>query len=323
MRQLLNFVFVSCFMPAIAMANTDVPIDLQNHLNQALSTDNALIIQATKEKLGGIFPQYRQQIREYQLTTAMPVADSLSIDKNSNDNITPNTVQTTEPLNIIAPPAAGDEYKKLWSGSAEGGLSIASGNTEEQDINAKLSFVYDPEHWRNTLDLSLRNEKDDGNRTAEEYRAENQLDYKLNDHSYLFGEAAYVDDRFSGFDYRISEGLGYGYYFIKNDTLKLNGELSGGARHTRLTTGDRENELTTKASEELEWIINDRLSFDQSASAEFGEKLTVLKGYAGLKADIYQSLFLKFGFEVENLSDVPAGVDKTDTLTTLNFGYDF
>ncbi len=310
MNSLSKFIFMICFMPMMAMAENNLPTELQNILDQALHTQNTLIIQATKEKLTGIFPQYRAMIKAYSLSSNAPSAIVKKMQ---------TTPQTTSKKNI----STSQDNEKLWSGSAEGGVSVATGNTEEQDLNARLSIVYEPENWKNKLDLSFRNEKDDGNRTAEEYRAENQLDYKLNERSYLFGELAYVDDRFSGFDYRISEGLGYGYYFIKNDRLKLNGEWSGGARHTRLTNGDRTDELTTKLAEELEWDINDRLGFDQSASAEFGEELIVLKGYAGLKADIYQSLFLKFGFEVENLSDVPAGVESTDTLTTLNFGYEF
>lgn len=50
----------------------------------------------------------------------------------------------------------------------------------------------------------------------------------------MFGLVSYENDRFAGFNYRMSETLGYGYRVISQDTLTLDLEAGPGARQTQL-----------------------------------------------------------------------------------------
>lgn len=326
----MKYLFLSTSLSFLALtiapsfANTALPKDISDALSSAYQTQNTFVIQATKEKLSGLFPTYRSDIASFDGSTA-PVAQALTTIADESQTQGQIIAEGQTPAQAVASiaPAAGEEETSPWSGTVEGGLSIATGNTEEETLNTEGELNYEVEHWKNTLKASARNEKSNDTRTAEDYRVDNQLNYKINERHYIFGEAGYVDDRFSGYDYRINEGLGYGYYFIKDEGLSLLGEIGGGGRHSKLINGDKTDELVGKISEEFDWDINDRLTFEQDASAEYGEDLTILNVSAGLKADIYKTLYLKLGFEVENLSDVPAGTKKTDTLTKVNLGYDF
>ncbi len=229
-----------------------------------------------------------------------------------------------EKLSNLAPAAgstAGDESP--WSGNVEGGLDFATGNTDREDgsISARLEYEY--EKWQNILKGSARGSKENDTRTEEEYRVNDQLRYNFTDYDYGFGELDYVNDRFSGYQYRISELIGYGHHFIKEDHLKVTGEVAVGSRQSKLTDGSDEETLLGKVGADVEWDINDRLTFTEEASSEFGGDAVITRSITALKADMTDTLYLKLSFEFEHIDDAPPGRKHTDTLTSIRLGYEF
>jgi putative salt-induced outer membrane protein len=139
----------------------------------------------------------------------------------------------------------------------------------------------------------------------------------------MFAELDYVNDRFDGFDSRISELLGYGHRFYDNKAFKLIGEGSIGARQTELTNGENENEIIGKLAAKSEWALTDNISWNNSASSALGSDLVTTDADSNLRIQLQHSLYLKAGVNVEHVSETDAGKEKVDTTTRLNIGYEF
>jgi putative salt-induced outer membrane protein len=123
-----------------------------------------------------------------------------------------------------------------WSGSGEAGLSIASGNTKSQNLNAKLDIKFNDDQWTDDFYLTaLRNKANvattTGNSydlTANRYEAGASLGYKLDERSYIVGAARYEHDEFSSYDYQYIVSIGYGYQILKNASDELAVEVGPG-----------------------------------------------------------------------------------------------
>lgn len=209
-------------------------------------------------------------------------------------------------------------------GSIEGGASIATGNTERENsrIEVKLDSTYGK--FENKLEGKASNTKDNNSRTEEYYKIANQLRYNFHPKAYGFGEFEFVSDRFSGFNSRISELLGLGYYFINEEELKISLESGIGARQTDFTGLKKdENTFLGKAEANVFWKINEHVEFNQRLALSSGADNTVTESETSLKAFFTETLYFKVGYEIENNSTVPVGNKKTDTLTTFTIGYNF
>ena len=182
---------------------------------------------------------------------------------------------------------------------------------------------HETSHWGNTLKLEAYNSEEEGNRTAEEYRVEAQSRYKLANKDYIFGEGEYVNDRFSGFTYRISELLGYGRTLIDSPDFTLIGEAGLGARQTKLTDDSTDNTLLQKVKAKAHWQITKRISLDEEISASFASDTIITESDTALKTQVLDKLYLKLGINLEHISDVPAGRERLDSKTSFNVVYGF
>ncbi len=210
-----------------------------------------------------------------------------------------------------------------WSGEAELGAVVTTGNTETQTINAKGELVNDREKWKHVGNLEVLNTSDKERTTAERYLLSAKSDYKIDEASYVFININYEDDRFSGYDYRVSETLGYGRNVIAKPNLTLALEGGPGARQSKLMTGESEDEFIVRLAGDLVWKMSENAEFSQDLSVEAGEEATITKSVSALKAQIVGSLAMKFSYTIKNISDVPVNTEKTDTETALTLVYSF
>jgi putative salt-induced outer membrane protein len=215
-------------------------------------------------------------------------------------------------------PAAGP-----WSGAAELGYVVTTGNTETQSLTAKLRVRYEALKWRHELKAELLKAEDQKLVTAESYKLEGRSEYKLSVRDYLFGLARYEDDRFAGYDRRTTEVAGYGYHLLRGETFKWDLEVGAGARQTEFTDGRRDAEGLYRLGTRLEWIISPTSSLVENLSAEQGDANRFTESTTELKVKINASLALKVGLNIKNNSVVAPGTEHTDTKSTLTLNYDF
>lgn len=223
---------------------------------------------------------------------------------------------------------AGNTYaeetsKSLWEASAELGLVATSGNTETETLNANVSVSTDRKQWRHKGEIKALKSSDAVNTTAEKITLMGQSDYKLEGKNFLFGVVTYDDDKFSGYKYRITETIGYGRRVIEDLKMTLDLQVGPGARQSKLDSGDTENEAILRLAAIFGWNISKTSKFGEALTVEAGEDVTVTKSVTSLSSQIEGNLSMKVTFTYKNTSEVPVGIDDTDTETAITLVYSF
>ncbi|MDH5735093.1 MAG: DUF481 domain-containing protein [Gammaproteobacteria bacterium] len=221
------------------------------------------------------------------------------------------------------------DAKSLWKASAELGYVATSGNSETESLNAKAMASTDRQQWRHKGEvtaLRASNTDDFGVDviTAEKYTLMGQSDYKLEGKNFLFGVINYENDKFSGYDYRVTEAIGYGRRVVEDSDLVIDLEIGPGARQSKVTlTGKTESEQMLRAAAILNWAVSKTSNFGEALTVEAGEDVTVTKSVTSLSSQINGSLSMKITYTYKNTSEVPVGVEDTDTETAVTLVYNF
>ncbi len=218
---------------------------------------------------------------------------------------------------------AEEKVVSKWSGEAELGYLSTTGNTDTTSLHAKGKVVNEREKWKHTGTLEVTNKDSDGVTTAKRLFVTGKSDYKINDLSYLFITASYDDDEFSGYQYQASGAFGYGYHVLKSDNLKLDLEAGLGARQSKLDSGESGSEGIIRGAGDFEWKISKTSVFTQFLSVEAGEDNTISRSVTALKMEIVGNLAARISYSVRHSSDVPPGIEKTDTESVVTLVYKF
>lgn len=226
-------------------------------------------------------------------------------------------------MTVLAPFAAfgEDAPTSKWKSDAELGLVITKGNTETQNVNAKLNVLNERAQWRHEGHIEALQTSSGDETTAEKYLASYKVDYKFTDVDYAFGMFKYENDRFSGYDYQTSETVGYGRRVVKTEAVTLDLELGAGARQTEPKAGDRTDESIVRGALNLGWAVSPTAVFTEQLTVEAGEEATITTSVTALKAKINTSLAMSLSYTVKNTSDVPPGIEETDTQTAVTLVY--
>jgi putative salt-induced outer membrane protein len=209
-----------------------------------------------------------------------------------------------------------------WKGNVEIGYVTTSGNTETESLNAKAKAETEREKWRHTVNLEALNSSDKNVTTAERYMLSGQSSFKMGPKNFFFVLLSYEDDRFSGYDYRVTESVGYGRRVLGEPTLTLDLEIGPGARQSKLDSGVNEDESLMRGAAKLMWKVSDTSKFTEDFSTEVGENETVTKSVTALSAKVNGSLSTKVSYTIKNTSDVPLGFKKTDSEMAVTLVFD-
>tara|TARA_R110000772_G_scaffold210339_2_gene320880 strand:+ start:188 stop:910 length:723 start_codon:yes stop_codon:yes gene_type:complete len=218
--------------------------------------------------------------------------------------------------------AQGDE--RPYDASVSLGYVGTTGNTEITTLNTKFLLTYREADWTHNFEFSGLSSRENGVGKAERYFIGDKSDYALmNEDQYLYVQASYTDDRFSGFDYQALASIGYGQYFIRDERFTLEGFTGVGYRQNDTKLTGVEGEAVFTLGEGFDWELSETSSFTQSFTAEIGDKRTITKFEVGLVSNIMGRIATKIAFEARNTSDVPPGIEKTDTQTSISLVYTF
>lgn len=232
------------------------------------------------------------------------------------------------------PSGAGFLDLGAWEGGVELGMSTSSGNTEEQAfaVGLELKRVIS-KRWDHKLDFDMDYARRLGLTSKERYAAHYELFYRRWDRTYLYAFLAGERDRFSAFDYRITESVGVGYQVFEGPRQKWSLEGGPGLRQTKLNTillgtqppagGSFGNEIIAVLNSNYEFQFTEGLSFSNKTKVFVGEARTTIANEAGLKVRLNGALSARLSFDVKYDSEVLAGTHKTDTLTRATIVYDF
>lgn len=227
-----------------------------------------------------------------------------------------------------------------WSGKGELGASLASGNSENESVNAALEVKGTYDQWTHALGFAGNYGNDGNTTTAQRWEVRGQSDYRFTDRAYAFGAGRYENDEFSGYEYQSSLAAGLGYKLIDDERTKLwvqggpgyrFAERRGPCRDTpppdnafdcrNFAPGDSENSLIFRGDVGFDYQLTDTTKIVDRFLVETGSDNTYLQNDLGLEVTITGLLGLRVGFQVRHNTDVEPGIDKTDTLTTVGLIY--
>jgi putative salt-induced outer membrane protein len=219
---------------------------------------------------------------------------------------------------------AQDEEERPYDASVALGYVGTSGNTDVTTVNTEFLLTYFDEGWTHNFEFSSLASSENNTGRAERYFIGNKSDYALMDEdNYLYIQASYTDDRFSGFDYQALLTSGYGQYILRGNGKDLQGFIGLGYRENDSKTTGSEGEAVITLGEEYDWAISETSALTESLTFNIGDKRTITTFEVGLESNIIDRISTKIAFQYRNNSDVPTGIDKTDTQTSISLVYTF
>lgn len=236
---------------------------------------------------------------------------------------------------VLALAALAPAAQAQWTGKAELGVLLASGNTESKAANSKLDLMHEGSKWRNTMGFSALYSEGEAFSTAERYEAKYQADLKITDRFSWFGSLRGEQDRFSAFAYQATVSTGGSYKFIDSPTTHLDASLGAGYRRSQpqeliksdagevldRIKGEADNEPVATLSSNYEHSFTETTKLTNKFLAESGSDNTAVQNDIALSVNMTKSFALAVGFGVRYNSDPPPLAEATDTLTTVNLVY--
>jgi len=228
---------------------------------------------------------------------------------------------------IMAPAAMAEEtatdQAPNWSGTAEFGASITTGNTDSSSVDGKFKLGYVTGPWQHRFRLEALQATEDGDKTANRVLGEFESNYALSERDYLFGVLRASHDQFSGYDYQASAATGYGRKLWLSDNGFWDAEIGPGVRVSRTDDDVRKTNLIARLSSGFEYRFSDFAKFSQDVTVLAGEDNTEIESVTGLTSSLTKTLAMKLSYTVQHNTEVPAGTENTDTYTSVNLVYNF
>jgi putative salt-induced outer membrane protein len=210
-----------------------------------------------------------------------------------------------------------------WTGKGELGGSFASGNSENEAVNAALEVKGSLDQWTHTLGFAGNYGNDGSVATAQRWEVRGQSDYRFTERAYAFGAGRYDDDRFSAYDYQATLAAGLGYKLIDSERTKLWVQGGPGYRFAKFRdTGESEDGLIFRGDLGFEHQLTDTTKIVDRFLIEAGSDNTYLQNDLGLEVTISGAFALRVGYQVRHNTDVDPGREKTDTLATVGLIYE-
>ena len=241
-----------------------------------------------------------------------PVLGVLSIDRSKVKHIAPYQLKKLDTGEAAVAPAAGGaaapapkaDEKPLWAFEAELGISGSTGNSETFNAHAALRGKSDNEDRRWTFDSVYAQTKSEGERTSNNYFAQSQYDWKLEDSPWFpFARVRWDWDEFTDYDSRLEVGVGVGRELLSEKDLKVRGRA--GLNGVREFGGSDDSwRLEAMLDADLDWKIDERQQLNAAVTIfpdleDTGEWRGLLEaGYSVILNDA-NSVSLKIGVENE------------------------
>jgi len=211
-----------------------------------------------------------------------------------------------------------------WTGSAELGSIMTSGNTDTQSLNGGFTANHKGGDWEQTVRFDALTSKEDGETSKEKYSLLGQLDRNFTEHQYAAIVAQQERARFSGYTYQTTVSLNYGYRVLNNDDMKLDLEAGPGYRRDKLKETDEiEEEAIGRLALDYSWVISEGTKFIELMTAEIGSNNSVYKSETGLQSQLQGNLATKITYKIKHVDEVPADTENTDREFGVTLVYSF
>ena len=211
----------------------------------------------------------------------------------------------------------------LWSGRAELGGFISTGNSESQGVSASLALTRNGLDWRQKFKAQVDYQRSLGVTSREHYLAAWEPNWKIDDRSYIYGSGQFESDRFLGYTTRYSVSAGAGYSALKGNRLKLDLELGPAYRSTSFTDCETVRSIAARGRVVFAWKLSPGLQLTQNASAYVERYNSTVTGTTALNAKVLGPLSAQLSYNVQYESMPPEGRVTTDQISRAGLVYAF
>jgi putative salt-induced outer membrane protein len=211
----------------------------------------------------------------------------------------------------------------LWTGRAEVGGFITTGNSETAGITGILDLTREGLEWRHKLRAQADFQRSIGVTTREQYLFAYEPNWKIDARRYVYGAAQYESDRFLGYTERYSASAGAGYSAVQTRAVTLNLELGPAFRHTEFTDATVESSIAARGSLDFDLKLSPGLTLTQDASAYLQRYNSTVSGTTALAARLIGPLSARLSYSVQYESMPPVGRVSTDTTSRAALVYTF
>lgn len=226
----------------------------------------------------------------------------------------------------------------MWSGETAIGGSYKNSVQKTYTANAEFKIEQEIGKWENSAGLQFDYGRVDKTTNTHLFRIEARTQRALGESLYAYGLGSYEDDRFSGFEYQITEGVGLGYQLFDLDTFSLDVEGGPSIRQSRVeATGELHQQLLGRFATNLNWDISDTASFSNETALLFTRNSIELNSdiYGGIRdtsetvntsaldLQIVGNLAARLGYEFHYRSNPPDDGQSSESIAKISLIHRF
>lgn len=210
------------------------------------------------------------------------------------------------------------------SGRAAFSYANARGNTDTLATTGEAEAVYNRgDGWVYDGRFGFVMREESNVTTEERYELRLTANYYWQPENYVFGRLDWRKDNYGAVEEEFVPSAGYGHVFVDNDKHSLRGELALGYRFADLQDGSREEGVAVSSGVRYRWNITDATNLFQNLLVQWSSDNTLVESETGVSTNLVGNLSGRFTYRVRRNSDVPAGTDNSDFLTTIGLEYKF
>ncbi|MGF1688824.1 DUF481 domain-containing protein [Photobacterium japonica] len=215
-----------------------------------------------------------------------------------------------------------------WSSEIELGYQSLGGNSDSQTLNTRLGLTYVKNQYRQTAEAKYLLAEKDGEEDKRKGQVELQSDMKINDRTYVLGNATYVDDRYGPYFIDFTLATGLGYQLIRRETFQMEVEAGPGYRHQEpnvdeiddddIILPDMVDELILRGSAKMAWKPSKDVEFTVRMTGIAGNSNSTMETEVNLTTAINDHVAIKLSNTQKLNSWVPDGLKRRDSAMTVN-----
>lgn len=214
-----------------------------------------------------------------------------------------------------------------WSGRANLGASIQTGNSDTQNIDADAKTKADWGEYRAEAGVDYEREEDSDVKTVDNRRLYGLFDYFFAEKWFANANIEFEQDDIAELDLRSTYGVGIGHQPFDTDDLKLKYTLGPSLLTEERTNGDTEDSLAYNWHFDYEqkfwdgnvqFFHNHRLLVPSDETSQY-----LLDTATGVRVPLRTSLVATFEVEHDIDKSAPTGTDEEDTKYGLKLGYEW
>ncbi|MCW8335992.1 DUF481 domain-containing protein [Vibrio sp. SCSIO 43135] len=225
------------------------------------------------------------------------------------------------------------EVPSPWTTEVEFGYQAHDGNTESESLNTRMNAEYVSGRYRTNGEWRFYNLYKDGEEDKNQSTYSIQSDYKLSPKTYLYGSFQGNDSKYTAYfkDYTLSAGLGY--QFSYTDDFKLEVEVGPGFRYQEPNLDEIDDDEIVFPDIVEEGIFRGNIASTWQAleHLSLSADITIVTGHSNTRTDLDLSatnditdhIALKFSYDQTYHDKVPEGLDKSDSIFSVNILFSF